>query len=108
LRHLVRISGLYLNQLHYALKKRTAVIKRILKGDAEVVKKIESSPPYDEDVKVICQHQLSLKLLTPAEKDEVVIKYQSGMSMTAIANLYGCHRTTVSSILKARGVVIRE
>jgi hypothetical protein len=44
------------------------------------------------------------KLLTPVEKDELVKKYEAGMTMTAVSDLYGCHYTTVGRILKARGI----
>ena len=47
------------------------------------------------------------KILTHTERDEVVAKYLSGMTMAAIADIYGYHYTTVGSILRKRGVVIR-
>ena len=95
-----------MNHLHAALKKRALVVKRILNGEANLVKVEES--PYGEGVKMVRQHTLDLVLLTPAEKDEVVAKYERGVSMTTIAKLYECHRTTVGRILSANGVVIRE
>jgi DNA-directed RNA polymerase specialized sigma24 family protein len=62
---------------------------------------------YGENVKIIRQYKLTLKLLTPIEKDEVVDKYETGMTMTEIANIYGCHYTTVGRLLRRRGVEIR-
>jgi DNA-directed RNA polymerase specialized sigma24 family protein len=51
---------------------------------------------------------MNVRLLTPVEQDEVVAKYESGMTMTAIADEYGCHYTTVGRLLRARKAVIRE
>lgn len=44
-------------------------------------------------------------ILTPVEKDEVVKKYLSGMSMSAIADQYGCHYTTIGRILRKYEVI---
>ena len=48
------------------------------------------------------------KLLTSAEKDELVIKYKTGMTMAAIADIYDCHYTTVGRILRRKSVDVRE
>ena len=45
--------------------------------------------------------------LTANEKDDVVAKYECGMNMNAIAKEYNCHRTTMSNLLRKRGVEIR-
>lgn len=34
--------------------------------------------------------------------------YRKGMSMAAIARLYGCHYTTIGRILRKRNVPIRQ
>ncbi|MDR2569381.1 MAG: hypothetical protein LBD23_03655 [Oscillospiraceae bacterium] len=47
-------------------------------------------------------------MFTDAEKDDVMVKCESGMSMAAIARGYGCHYTTIESILRKRGVTIRD
>ena len=57
---------------------------------------------------MVRQHKLNSVLLTPAEKDGAVVKYESGMTMTAVADFYGCHYTTVGRLLRTRGVEIRE
>ncbi len=62
--------------------------------------------PFGEDVKMVRQHKLHSRLLTPAEQDEAVTKYQTGMTMTAVADLYGCHRTTIRKLLITRGINI--
>ena len=41
-----------------------------------------------------------LRFLTPAEKADILEKYDSGMSITAVARLYECHYTTVGRILR--------
>jgi DNA invertase Pin-like site-specific DNA recombinase len=48
------------------------------------------------------------RMLTESERDEAIIKYADGMTMKAVATDYGCHRTTIRNILRARGVVIRR
>ena len=57
---------------------------------------------------MIRQHTLYPKLLTPSEKDKVVEKYESGLTMTAIATEFGCHYTTVGRILRQLGISIRN
>ena len=96
-----------MNPICSALKLRSKITKKILNGGADTVK-IEIPLPYGEEVKMIRQHKLSLKLLSPAKKDEVVEKYKTGMTQAAIADRYGCHCSTVSRLLKQRGVEIRQ
>ena len=62
---------------------------------------------YGEDVKMVCQRKLKLKLLTAEEKDEVVKMYHTGLNMTEIAKHYSCHHTTIGRILRKRNVCIR-
>ncbi len=64
--------------------------------------------PFGEDVKMIRQHKLHSRLLTPAEKDEAITKYQSGLNMTEVAKIYGCDRTTILRTLRKRGVAVRS
>jgi hypothetical protein len=54
--------------------------------------------PFGEDVKMVRQCRLRPKLLTPAEKEDVVAKYKSGMTMTAIANEYRCQFNHLNAI----------
>ena len=75
--------------------------------DIELLK-TEQISLYGEDVKMVRQHKLNSVLLTPAEKDEAVVKYEYGMTMTAVADLYDCHYTTVGRLLRQRGIEIRE
>jgi hypothetical protein len=57
---------------------------------------------------MVRQCRLRPKLLTPSEKEDVAVKYESGMTMTAIANEYRCHYTTVGYILRSKGVEIGD
>ena len=105
----VRITAPYVNNsIKSALAHRNAILKGILKDESVIVKTKTDEYPFGEDVKMVRQHTIELKLHTPAEKDEVVIKYESGMTMTEIADEYGCHYSTVGRILRQRGVAIRE
>ena len=56
-------------------------------------------------VRTITQKQ---KYFTDAEKDDVVVKYESSMSMAAIAKEYSCYHTTVKKVLKQKEVIIRS
>jgi len=47
------------------------------------------------------------KPLTLAEKEEVVEKYKSGMTMADIAKQHDCHYVTIGRILRRMGVEIR-
>ena len=95
-----------MNPIRSALKPRAKIIKKIMIGETDTVK-IETPLPYGEEVKMVRQHKLNLRLLTLTEKDEVVEKYKTGMTQTAIADIYGCHPSTVGRLLKQRGVEIR-
>ena len=63
--------------------------------------------PFGEDSKMISRRTHNPTLLTSDEKDDVVAKYESGMTMKSIASFYNCHRSTVSNLLRKRGVEIR-
>ena len=102
----MRITGLYLNPIQTALVCRKALLENDLLADT--IESNDKPSIFGEDVKVVSSRILKPIMLTPAEKDEVVVKYKSGMTMTAIADIYGCHRTTVRNILMKRRVAIRE
>jgi DNA invertase Pin-like site-specific DNA recombinase len=103
----VRLSTLDLRNVKAALAKRSAILTKSQRDENAIVK-TEKENLFGEDVKMVRKITQRPKLLTPAEKNEVVKKYESGMSMMAIAELYGCHYTTVGRILRQKGVVIRE
>jgi len=83
------------------------VLKYSIRDGAAVVK-TEKSGPFGEGVRMVHQHTLNPKLLTPTEKDELATKYEGGMTMMAIADQYSCHYTTVGRILRKKGISIRE
>jgi len=103
----VRISALNLNNVKTALAYRSAILDNIITGNSTFVN-ISKPYSFDENAKMVRKITQKQKLLTPSEKDEVAIKYESGMNMTEIAELYGCHYTTVGRILRQKGVSIRE
>jgi len=104
---LVRVSALNLNNLKTALAHRSAILNNIISDENAFVNSREENP-FGEDVKMVRKIKQKQIILTPAEKDEIAPKYESGLTMTAIADQYGCHYTTIGRILRQRGVAIRE
>lgn len=100
----VRVSRLYSKNLETAAAHCSA--NKLSISDENSIVKPEIKNPYGDDVKMVRKIIKKQKYLTDAEKDEVVSKYQSGMSMTKIADLYGCHQTTVGALLRKRGVAV--
>lgn len=45
--------------------------------------------------------------LTEAQKDELVASYMKGSTVYHLAEQFGCHRNTVSNLLKTRGIMLR-
>jgi len=104
---LVRISALDLNNVRAALKHRPIKLTLSLADNGVFVKE-ELKCPYGEDVKMVQEIAHRQTRLSSAEKDEVVGKYESGMTMMAIAEIYGCHYTTIGSILRKRNTPLRQ
>ena len=109
----MRLSTLDLNTVKTAVKNRTNVLKRNLslqvaplpvKADNDNQNSDKSS--YGENVKMVRRGARKPKYLTPEEKNELAEKYANGMTITTLAKHYGCHRGTVSSILRANGTTI--
>ena len=103
----MRISGLDLNNVKAALAHRSAILENPIKSE-DVTANAGKTCPFGEDVKMVRKITQKQKILTSAEKDEMVPKYESGMTMTAIADQYGCHYTTVGKILRKKGIKIRD
>lgn len=101
----MRISRLDLNNIKTALVCRSVALADSVEGKSFVDNPSKISP-FGEDTKKINQRTLKPVLLSPVEQTEVVAKYESGMSMTAIADQYGCHYTTIGRILRRRGTVL--
>lgn len=101
---MVPISTPDLKKVQAALKAKNAVIKRIEAGEAKPI--IAETPNlYGDDVKMVNQRKLHPIMLTDNEKQEVVIKFRSGMTKTAIASIYGCHPSTIYRILCRMGEI---
>ena len=64
--------------------------------------------PYDEDTKFASKITLKQTILTEAQRAEVEKMYRKGMTMSAIADTFECHYTTIGRILRQRNVPIRE
>jgi hypothetical protein len=104
----VRLSGRYLKETETALAHRSAILSKHPKDEGTTKPFVPEDKPFGEDVKMISQHKLQCRLLTPMEQDEAIEKYQSGLNMTEVANIYGCHYTTIGRLLRARKVKIRD
>lgn len=62
---------------------------------------------YDTNsiVKEITQQQ---KTLSQAEVQAVIQKYEAGASTYELADEFGCHRSTISAVLKRNGIVVTK
>ena len=62
---------------------------------------------YDPNstVKEITQQQ---KTLSQAEIQAAIQKYQAGASTYELADEFGCHRSTISAVLKRNGIVVTK
>ena len=103
---LLRISGLDLNKVKTALKHRSAILKNAI-SDENITVNASKACPFGEDVTMVRKITRKYTIFTASEKDEIVKKYENGMSMTAIAKFYGCFHTTVGNVLRGKGVAIR-
>jgi len=90
-----------------ALEHRKVLLELRLRTDGDL-KGLDKLHPFGEDVKIISRRSHNPTWLKPEEKDDVVAKYESGINMNAIAKEYNCHRTTVSNLLRKRGVRSRN
>ena len=97
------LSTLNLKKVNAALACRRSISRQIEQG--EVPEKAVKPDLYGKDVKMVDNLTLRPKMLTQEERAGVITKYQSGMSMSSIADIYGCHYTTVGRILRKAGGV---
>jgi len=100
---MVRISTLDLKKIKNAAKCHNSILKR----DCSDRNAIDTSV-FGKDVKMVSRLTIRPRILTDTEKAELEEKYKDGMTMTDLANIYGCHCTTVGRILRKRSVTIRE
>lgn len=76
-------------------------------SDKEPLDPTITDTSYDPNsiVKEITQQQ---KSLTQAEIQTLIQKYEAGVSTYDLADEFGCHRTTISSVLKRNGVMVTK
>ena len=46
------------------------------------------------------------KFLSEKETQEVIIRYQEGVSANKLAEIYGCHKCTIRNVLKRNGITV--
>lgn len=54
------------------------------------------------------KHIQKQKLLNDSEKAEVIERYQAGESTYQLAEAFGCHRKTISGVLKKAGIDVNQ
>lgn len=86
---------------------------------AQKVKQIKASPPVNSetDVELVdlsYDHNNTIKFIRQQQKHEfsekevteMVCRYRTGETVYELAKAFGCHRSTVSAILKRNGVTV--
>lgn len=63
------------------------------------------SPPA-QDSQVVTELKQRQKFLSEKETQEVIIRYQEGVSANKLAEIYGCHKCTIRNILKRNGITV--
>ena len=107
LKPLVRISTLNLKKVKRAWDCCASILERLDRGEVSI-DKAGNKCPYDEGTKFASKITLKQTILTEAQRAEAEIMYRKGMTMSAIADTFGCHYTTIGKILRQRNVPIRE
>jgi hypothetical protein len=102
----MRISALDSNKCKVALAHKKIILENSI-GDTLKPVNPSKTHSFDKDTKMVCRINRKQTYLTNNEKDELVVKYQSGMTMMALANEYGCHYTTIGRVLRNRMITIR-
>jgi len=98
----------YLNQsIKTALSHRPAILKRILSDDKETAKTSKENL-YGENIKMIGSIAQKQKYLNVEEINLLIAAYLGGKSVYALAEQFGCHRTTVSNVLKKHDVTVTK
>lgn len=85
---------------------RASILERLDKGELPIDKP-DRKHPYRRGTKFVNKIIVKQTILSEAEKAAVENMYLSGMSMSDIARIYGCHYTTIGRILRRRNVPIR-
>ena len=63
------------------------------------------SPPA-QDGQVVTELKQRQKFLSEKETQEVIIRYQEGVSANKLAEIYGCHKCTIRNVLKRNGITV--
>jgi hypothetical protein len=104
---MVHISTLDLKKIKTAAKYRKSILKRAQScGNAIDIR--VSNGVFGKDVKMVHRLTIRPRILSETEKTELEVKYKDGMTMVALADIFGCHYTTVGRILRKRSVTIRK
>ena len=104
----MRILARDLNKVKTALALRSAILERGMVADLTETTKPTEENVWGEGVKIIKKCTSNRKPFTTSEKEDFAEKYQSGMSMGAIAREYNCNHVTVGRILRRMNVKIRN
>ena len=97
----------YNNYIKRAWAYRASILRQLKEGETPISKPTNEYP-YGKNTKVVDQLRVRGGILSEAEQAEAENMYRKGMSMAAIARLYGCHYTTIGRILRRRNVPIRK
>lgn len=63
------------------------------------------SPPA-QDGQVVTKLKQHPRYLSEKEIQEVIIRYQEGVSANKLAETYGCHKCTIRSVLRRNGITV--
>ena len=63
------------------------------------------SPPT-QDGQVVTELKQHPRYLSEEEIQEVIIRYQEGVSANKLAEIYGCHKCTIRSALRRNGITV--
>lgn len=95
-----------LKKVKAALACRALILERLDKGKLPIGRP-DHKYPYRPGTKFVNKIIVKQTILSEADKAAVETMYLSGMSMSDIARIYGCHYTTIGRILRRRNVPIR-
>lgn len=63
------------------------------------------SPPA-QDGQVVTELKQHQKFLSEKEIQEMIIRYQEGVSANKLAEIYGCHKCTIRNALRRNGIIV--
>ena len=69
---------------------------------------IQAAPPITDDREYATRIRQQQKRLDENEIERLIAEYRTGLTIYQLATRFGCHRTTVSECLKARGIQMRR